>query len=988
MTQEELAERAGVSARAVGDLERDLRQPRRDTLQLLLDALQLAPDEATRLQAAVRSGPLPSSGYGPGGPPLQTGSFLGAAPPGPLVSRQQEVHRVLAAVDAVVGGSGQLVLLTGEAGIGKTRLAQEIALDAGGRGFLVASGRCYEPEQDVPFYPFLELLTTVCLAVPRSMRDEIPTRWSYLEQLLPEDVLPKSAPERRGWAGGLVEQQRLLRSVSGFLGTIADEMPVALLLDDLHWADDASLKLLLHLVRHTRGDRILVLGTYRDADVYPQHALARALVDLNRERLVERVVINRLDQQSTTELIVATIGDINVSPEFADLVHSRTDGNPFFIQEVLRSLVEHGDLYRENGHWTYRDDVREFRTPETVRATIQQRLSLLSPDTQSSLYEASVLGETFSFDDLRALGQHSEEDLDNAIEAGIAAGLIREGGAEGYTFNHALTQQALYGDLSLRRRQRLHLAAGEALHQLPEPLRNRRAAELAWHFREGGDGERATAYSMLAGEQAMRVFAYGEAERHFRTAAGMAASGSAGSATESPRPRAVAGLGRVLHMTERYDEALTMLERASELYRQQGDAVGEANTVSEIGWIHHNRGSDETGRARVQPVVDRLERDAVSTVERLALAALYTGLARLYFGLGRYSEELVAAERAVKLARGAGDDAVVAVAEARRGAALMTVGRREQAREALEEAIALAEATDNLGTVSVALDNLGEIARDGGDYRQAQRDCERAVELAEQTGVSGRIAWSLTKLGGIHLLEGEWARARAIFERALQLLSDDPQSAAYPRIHLGQLDLLQGNWERGSLQVEAAMKPEGPQPDLWLLRHGERILAERDLLDGKPAEALARLRPLIDQPGSGQPQVTLLFAPIAWAYLELDDAGEAQSVLNGGMKRAHTQNHRLAQSDLLRVQGMLRGREGRWEEARATLAEAIHLAQSMPDPYREVQARAEAGTLATQTGDLTEARDQLQEALALAQGLGAHPYVRSIRQSLTRLGRA
>jgi tetratricopeptide (TPR) repeat protein len=317
----------------------------------------------------------------------------------------------------------------------------------------------------------------------------------------------------------------------------------------------------------------------------------------------------------------------------------------------------------------------------------------------------------------------------------------------------------------------------------------------------------------------------------------------------------------------------------------------------------------------------------------------------------------------------------------------MVLGRREEAREALEEAIALAEATGNLGTMTVALDNLGEIARDGGDYRQAQRDCERAVELAEQTGVPGRIGWTLTKLGRIHLLKGEWRHARALFERALRLLGDDPRSAAYPRIHLGQLDLLEGNWESGSAQVEAAMRAELPGRDLWLRWHGNRLLAERDLLDGQPAEALARLKPLVEQTGSRKPRgnvmFTLLFAPLAWSHLEMDQENEAEAVLIEGMERARAQNHELARAELLRMYGMLRTRQGRWQEAREALEEAIELAQRMPDPHREAQARVVLSRLAARTGKDSEAETQLRQALAIFQRLGAHPHIRCAQRSLT-----
>lgn len=993
LTQEELAERAGLSARAVGDLERGVRQPRKDTLQMLLVALQLAPDEEHRLEAAARTGSLSSVGAGAGSV-RQTGSFLGALPPGPLIGRQREMQRVVAIADTVLGGSGRFVLLAGEPGVGKTRLAQEIAVETERRGFLVATGRAYEPEQTVPFYPFREALAAAYTAAPRGIKEDALRLWPYLGWLLPEEASGALPPSGSAGTGGQEEQQRLFRAVSAFLRAVAEDMPVAVLLDDLHSADSTSLKLLLHLARHTRNDRVLLLGTYRDVEINRQHPLERALVDLNRERLVERLTVRRLPPEGTAELIAATLGgqDIPPEPELVALVHRATSGNAFFIQEVLRALVDRGDIYGGNGRWKRRE-IPEIRAPESVRAAIAERLGRLRPEAQSVLYEASVLGQTFSFEDVRALTGRLEEEVEGALDSAVSDGLIRETAEGGYAFNHALTQAALYAELSMRRRQRLHLAAGEALHHLPEWTRQRRASELARHFKEGGDRERAVSYSMLAGEQAEAVLAYGEAERHFRTAldlltpADQAPGDRAPSDDSTLRAVALARLGRVLNITERYDEALDALERAASLYAAVGDGEGEGLTIAEIGWVHNARGTAEEGIRRIRPSIDVLERTSDILRQRRVLAALYTALARLYFGLGRYQEELDAGVRAVELAREVGDDLVLAVARARQGAALMTLGRWDEAGSVLEEAVALAQATGNLGTMSVALDNLGEIARDGGDYRRSEAYFTRAVEVAEQTGVASRVGWTMTKLGRLHLLQGQWSSARRNLERAIQLLGDASSSAAYPRLHLAELALLEGTWDEGMGQVEGIVAAAGSRGDMWLVRCGQALLAERDLLIGRASTARDRLTPLVDAAGAGEPQVSLLFAPLICACLDLGREDEAEALLSLGMEQVRARTHRPAQADLLRVKGMMRTRQGAWEEADEALKEGLDLAGAMPDPYREAQLRVEVGTLAARMGETDRARGHLHKSLAALDRLGARPAADRVRRLLSELDR-
>jgi class 3 adenylate cyclase/sugar lactone lactonase YvrE len=280
------------------------------------------------------------------GPSLPIGALLGSLPSASIVARDDELASVLVAVDTVADGTGQFVLLGGRRGVGKTRLAQEATRIAHNSGFLIATGRCYETERNVAFFPFLEALAMGYSAAPSAVRFAIPRRWPYLALLLPEQI-PVPAPNPS--ADQQEVQQRIIRAVTGFLSAIAPEQPVALIFDDLHWADEASLRLLTHLARQTRGQRVLLLGTYRDTELRRGDPLDQTLRSLIRERLVDRVAVRRLTGEGTAAMVAAIVGATETSEEFVEFVHRKSQGLPFFIDEILRSLGGHYRLVREIG---------------------------------------------------------------------------------------------------------------------------------------------------------------------------------------------------------------------------------------------------------------------------------------------------------------------------------------------------------------------------------------------------------------------------------------------------------------------------------------------------------------------------------------------------------------------------------------------------------------------------------------------------------------
>ena len=454
---------------------------------------------------------------GASGAPLPIGGFLGALPSTEFVAREAELKRVLAAADAVAAGSGRLVMISGEPGVGKTRLAQEAMLTVRNRRFLVATGRCYDRQMSVPFYPFIDVLASVYGSGPAAVRAAVAGRWPHLYRLLP-DFSAGAAP---AVASTQEEQQRLFRAVGGFLQAVSAEVPVAIFLDDLHVADGPSLDLLQHLARNSRGSRILIVGTYRDVEVGPHHPLEGALRELGREELIDRVPLGRFEPGGTSKLIAAALGDRCAPPELVGVVHRQAEGNPFFTQQLVRFLVERGDLYQADGRWVQRPTVG-VAIPESVKAVIGQRMARLDARTQELLREASVLGQAFRFDTLAVLTGRTEEEIETSLEEARGAGLVAETQQDGYAFDHLLTQQALYADLPAHRRRRLHLAAAEALERLPEKARTLLSSELAWHFVEAAQEDRAIPYALAAGDRATSVFACREAHGQYGAALEMA----------------------------------------------------------------------------------------------------------------------------------------------------------------------------------------------------------------------------------------------------------------------------------------------------------------------------------------------------------------------------------------------------------------------------------------------------------------------------------
>jgi DNA-binding CsgD family transcriptional regulator len=415
-------------------------------------------------------------------------------------------------------------MIGGEPGVGKTRLAEEVAAEARERGFLTVTGECDDMEGGTPYQPFVEVMEHVVRVMPtEDLRLSLGDTGSELARLAPD--LRRLFPGMPAAADVPPEEGRrlLFNAWSDFLERAAHTRPILITLDDVHWADDSSLLLLHHVARRLAETPVLVLCTYRDVELGVSRPLAKTLQELVRRRLAHDLLLRTLAEPAVAEMIEA-YGPGAPPAGLVALVYRETEGNPFFVEEVLRHLAEEGKLFDAAGGWRSDTAMGETAVPRSVRLVIEQRLARLSDGCRRLLASAAVVGRDFSFEVLQGLGDLETEALIGAIEEAERAGLIHDasrGREARYSFSHELIRQTLVGGLSLPRRQRLHLRVADTMEHIYGPTVDSHVAELAFHYRQAGAGahpEKAVDYSIRAGAAAAGVFAWGEAVTHYEGA--------------------------------------------------------------------------------------------------------------------------------------------------------------------------------------------------------------------------------------------------------------------------------------------------------------------------------------------------------------------------------------------------------------------------------------------------------------------------------------
>ena len=961
MTQETLAERANLSWRTISDLERGVKhKPHRDTLLLLAEALGMGEPERHAFEAAARG--VPRADTAPRDEvqrvALPTGYYLGALPSTRMVAREEESARIAAGLEAATVGQGHLLLVSGEPGVGKTRLAQEAMLWAREKGCIVLMGRCYEEHATSPYFPFLDVLAMAWTVAPSELHQVATQRYAELGRLLPGE-LHDTAMAADGTA-----HSRLLGAVAGFLRDLAATAPLALLLDDLHWSDGASLDLLLHLTRALHGRRVFLLGSFRELDSTSGYPLAEALARLVGEGLGEMVSLSPLSLQGTAAQIGALLGMTRNADELAALVHQRTAGNPFFTTEVLKALLEQGALYQQGEHWE-RVALEEMQAPFSVRMVVAQRVGRLPRETQDLLRLASVLGQEFEFEVLLAAAGQDEEAVLTAMDEVLAARLLEErryGQQERYAFVHALVAQVLHDELPRYRLRRLHLRAAEALVRARGD-RPEVAAEVARHFLAGGNEARAVGYLEQAGDHAARLYAYAEAISHYRQALQIWQRGDDRAALARVQRRLGMALARGLRLEEANNahlaEARDVLEEARATLEAMGETVELALVHQALAWA---QGLD--ARASLPHMEQALALWPQERADRDLLQILVGMADALGGGVGDFAAAAPYAERAAALAGQLGD----------LPAQLSIVVRDTTTR--FERGVPTTAMLALLDRVDVVARRAGDGAAQhiftwlrGFTYMLAGRLREswpfhlQAAEIARQDGVAASQALALGTAAETAMALGEWQEVRTLGGQASMLQPLGVHELCY-------------RWASGD-HAEAILAGERGVADMrrrglvkYLLA-ALAFVADAYLQLGRTEEAaqfahdavqLMREHGLWGLTGRTR-------GPLAEVVALLGTPDTETILIEAETGVAHYEQF-LARPQLLRARSVLLARQGRREEALAALRHSAEVARDQGARVELARTLSTLASVARETGDTTAMReaDIARRAIVMAIG--------------------
>jgi DNA-binding CsgD family transcriptional regulator len=793
------------------------------------------------------------------------------------IGRVHERDALYQLIDRTRSGQGQVALVSGEAGIGKSRLVAETKAKAASEDFLLLQGTCFQMDSSYPYAPLLDLLRTSVATIPLAENQD-PVVLEFA-RLLPELPLSSTAMLPVPLQDPEQEKRRLFAALTRFFKERTGQQPVLLVIEDLHWCDDISLEFLLSLARSCVAQPLLLLLTYRNDEIQP--ALQRLLAQLDRARLSQELQLAALTR-SDIDAMLGTMFDLPESEQarLLDLIYPLTEGNPFFVEEVLTTLVSRGELVSGDSGWQFKPHLdrrsESLPVPRSVQEAVQQRTAYLSADSKRLLSLAAVAGRRFNITLLQEVMRCDESHLLALLKEVMAAQLVTEEAADQFAFRHALTQQAIAAALLARERQGLHRSLAETLERLcasSPTFRERYLEDLAYHSYEAGMWEQALAYAQEVGEKALMLYAQQAAIGHFTRALE-----AEHHLSRIPSSQLYLLRGQAYDTLGEFERALSDYEHALEAARAAQDRLMEWQSVIAIGFLWTGHDYKQAGGWF------RLASELAEKLEDPTLRAQSLNrLGNWLVNTGRIQEGLDAHLEALHLFETQQNNRGMAETLDLLGVAYGFYGDTTSLEKSLRRACDLFRSLDDHQSLSSsltsrALDSAPEkIVTTYSTLRtrdEVVKDVEEAMRLARQTNSQAGQAFAEFVTAQVLCSFGELGQAFAHAQEALRVATaiEHQQwlSAAY--VALGQLYLLTLEPALAVSTLDAGSAVARTLGSSFWSRYLTSFLAQAYILRQELPRAKASLETIMPrerQPGNAaERQVALVWGELALAQKE------------------------------------------------------------------------------------------------------------------------
>jgi class 3 adenylate cyclase/tetratricopeptide (TPR) repeat protein len=897
----------------------------------------------------------------------------------PWTGREVELDVIRQKINATQRGEGGVLVLSGEVGIGKSRLAEEAVKQAQRNGFRVLRGRALPGELGVPYSHWADAVREFLrTAPPQQVYKMCGTYAAEIARLVPEisEVIGPAIP------GLALEPEqvrfRFFQGIAQFFENLSMEAPLLLFFDELQWADPASLRLLQQAAPRLSSRRLLLLAAYTDSEVDRTGPFQDVLHALHRDHLLTRVRLARLDRSATEALVMGLLSGERPSNALVTSLYELTSGNPFYVEEVLRSLVEEGTVYRTAaGRWD-RKSAGEVELPTSIREIVERRLRRLNGEDQRLLSVAAVLGTEFRPGLLAAVAGVPEDALVEPLERMLGAQVIKERSPTGvdavYVFTDAQLRSMLYEDLSFLRRRGYHQKAATALESSPQIKADDRASELEYHYLRGNDPGKALEYAVKAAERASHLFSHEDAVRHYRTAIELLEA----TPDERRKFRLLKLLGEAELYLNRIDPGIHALREAAEGLERVGERTEAAELFCSVGSLVRFFHNDPVTSLRF---LDRARAILEGQPEGKELAGLYLDTASFLFNEGRVQEASDLRAKARALVERLGDPGLEITIQLGL-ASEVPVRDRNDVFKYLREAEQIALRHDlqiYLPTVYFSFGiNTLEIR---GDAPQALEWFKKAVECARKVGDVGFDEGVRRHMFAyVDIKRGELRSAARLTDELFEFLTENfPHPPPGHLCALSEIALLLGNYDRAEelLQLFDSQPPE--TVGMYCRMRTRNVRGRLSLSKGNlelAEKAFATTRDLFRRGGGTAGYAALgieALSGLVESRLRSGEVGSAQTTLDELAVLAQAFDEAIGYGYWSGAQGLMAMRQGDPGAAAAAFHRSGDSWHGIGWKYHLAVSLCQLGTAHLGAGKPAEAVDPLRRALEMLTEMGAKP---------------